>query len=133
MYEIEASPAQYLLDKRRAAASNNLSQLMLIRDRASLQFVLVLIERRWVGLETLPLSNVQGNHCRLVAVTKRVLHTSKQDKSKEGQHWQATQRSRLEESLNMITLSIFCFAACGFQISLEHIFAKPTSTGNCSC
>ena len=62
---------------------------ILILSRLNLQLVLVLIERRWVGLETLPLPNVQSNHCRLVAITQRVLQTVTQNKPKEGQHWQA--------------------------------------------
>ncbi len=40
----------------------------------NLQFVLILIESRWVCLETLPLPNVQGNCDRLVSICKRVLH-----------------------------------------------------------
>lgn len=83
MHKMEASPAWCLTKLRKPTQQPRLNNV----NDVVLQLVLILIKRRWVGLETLSLSDVQGNYRRLVAITKRILHSQANELNK-GPHTQ---------------------------------------------
>ena len=73
--EIAHSPAESYQNKHEQA-SGTFSQVLTPSSELLLQLVLILIEGRWVGLESLPLPDIKSNGGGLVAVSKRVLHIS---------------------------------------------------------